>query len=53
MNNQLDFLFDSIRTQYQLRISYELQIYILKSVRDLLFLAIEFFIENLTVHVAI
>jgi hypothetical protein len=44
-------LFVSIRNQYQSRVTYELQIYVLKSLRDLLFLAIEFFIENFMVQV--
>ena len=35
-----------IWNQYQLRVNHELQVYVLKSLRDLLFLAIEFFIEN-------
>ena len=39
-------LFSTIRNQYQLRVTHELEIYVLKSLRDLLFLAIEFFIEN-------
>jgi len=40
-----------IRYQYEIRVSYELQIYILKSLRDVLFLALEFFIENTMVQV--
>jgi hypothetical protein len=39
-------LFSIIKNQYQLRVTHELEIYILKSLRDLLLLAIEFFIEN-------
>ena len=37
---------NTIRLQYQLRVSYDLQIYVLKSLRDLFFLALEFFVEN-------
>jgi hypothetical protein len=40
-----------IRKEYQSRVSYELQTYILKSLRDVLFLALEFFIENFMVQV--
>lgn len=36
----------SIKYQYQLRVTPELQIYVLKSLRDLLLLFLEFFIEN-------
>lgn len=39
-------LFTRIRNQYQLRVSDELQIYLLKSLRDVLILALEFFVEN-------
>jgi hypothetical protein len=39
-------LFARVKRQYQLRITDELHIYIVKSLRDLLFLALEFFIEN-------
>ncbi|CAF0892938.1 unnamed protein product [Rotaria sordida] len=45
------FSFRFIKNQYKLRVSYELQIYVLKSLRDLLFLAMEFFIENTSVQV--
>lgn len=43
--------FRSIRYQYQSRVHYELQIYLIKSLRDLFFLALEFFIENLAVQI--
>ncbi|CAF1355992.1 unnamed protein product [Adineta steineri] len=51
MMSQQHSLLSSIKYQYQLRVSHELQIYILKSLRDLLFLALEFFIENTMVQV--
>ena len=41
----------SIQYHYQLRVSYELQVYVFKSLRDLLLLALEFFIENTMVQV--
>ncbi|CAF4092106.1 unnamed protein product [Rotaria sp. Silwood2] len=44
------FPFRFIRNQYQLRVGHELQTYVLKSLRDLLFLALEFFIENTSVQ---
>jgi hypothetical protein len=40
-----------LKYQYQVRVSYELQTYVLKSLRDLLFLAMEFFIENTMIQV--
>jgi len=43
-------LFASIKSQCQLRVSDELKIYVLKSLRDLLLLAIEFFIETTMVQ---
>jgi hypothetical protein len=43
-------LFTSIKNQCQLRVSYELKIYVIKSLRDLLLLAIEFFIETTMVQ---
>lgn len=44
-------LLNYIRNQYKLRISHELQIYVLKSLRDLFFLVLEFFIENTSIQV--
>ena len=40
-----------LQNQYQLRVTDELQIYVVKSLRDLFFLALEFFIENIMVQV--
>ncbi|CAF3678525.1 unnamed protein product [Rotaria socialis] len=43
--------FNSIRKQYKLRVSNELQMYALKSLRDILLLALAFFIENTALQV--
>jgi len=43
-------MFASIRYQYQSRVDYELQVYLIKSLRDLFCLALEFFIENTAVQ---
>lgn len=43
-------MFASIRQQFQSRVDYELQLYLVKSLRDLFFLALEFFIENTAVQ---